>query len=270
MNFFKLGRNGAAIVLVALTATFGFARARAKESSGKTEAGRLAESGEDLFTGQKIFRIQIEIPPKGMATLREYNFSGWGGGEPAERTSVKCTVREGTNTYQEVTVHLKGSAGSFRPVDANPGLTLNFGKYVKSQSFHGLQRFSLNNSVQDPSLLSEQISRELSAAAGVPVPRATQAVVELNGRKLGVYVLVEAYNKQFLARHFNNTKGNLYDGGFVKDIDSQLVKSSGANPNDRSDLEKLALNLEEVAKRGDFHEAKKQIDLFENWLNLQI
>jgi spore coat protein CotH len=104
-----------------------------------------------------------------------------------------------------VAIHLKGSAGSFRPVEDKPALTLNFDKFAPGQRFHGLKKIHLNNSVQDSSYLSEQISRELFLAAGVPTTRATQAKVQLNGRNLGVCVLVEGWNKQFLKRHFNKT-----------------------------------------------------------------
>src|SRR4030095_10780611 len=141
--------------------------------------------------------------------------------------------------YTDVAIHLKGAAGSFRPIDADPSLTLNFDKHVKGQTFHGLQRMSLNNSVQDRSFLNEQICREMFAAADVPVPRATHALVKLNGRDLGLYVLTEAFNKQFLAHHFKNPNGNLYDGGFLKDVTDELEKSSGKNPEDRSDLKRL-------------------------------
>ena len=194
---------------------------------------------EDLFTNTQPFHIQIEIPEAGIQILRGTQSSPWNAsGE--KRPTVKCTVREGNQVYTDVAVHLKGAAGSFRPVDAEPAFTLHFDKYVQKQSFHGLKRLSLNNSVQDPSLLSERICREMFAAAGVPVPRAAHARVGLNGRDLGVYVLTEAFNKQFLARHFQNPDGNLYDGGFLKDVTDPLEKSSGPNPDDRSDLKRLA------------------------------
>jgi hypothetical protein len=102
-----------------------------------------------------------------------------------------------------------------------------------------LEKISLNNSVQDPTYLNEKICRELFAAAGVPVPRADHAVVELNARKLGLYVLTEGFNKQFLRRHFKNAEGNLYDGGFLRDVDQELALSSGNGPKDHSDLQAL-------------------------------
>lgn len=210
------------------------------------KAGKAgSENEENIFTNANVLHIQVEIPEAGLRVLRETEGMRWGGGQQAERPETKCIVREGGKEYKDVAIHLKGAAGSFRPVDDNPALTLNFDKHVKGQRFRGLERISLNNSVQDRSFISEQLCREMFAQAGVPVPRATQVHLELNGRKLGIYVLVEAFNKQFLSRHFKSNKGNLYDGGFLKDITDDLQKSSGANPEDRSDLKRLAKACEE-------------------------
>jgi hypothetical protein len=195
------------------------------------------ELSGDLFTNTAVPHLSIEIPEEGMEVLRAYRWD-WGR-DNSERSNVLATVREGRRVYTNVALHLKGAAGSFRPVDAKPALTLNFDKLAEGQRFHGLQKFHLNNSVQDPTFLCEQISRELFLQAGVPAPRATHVTVELNGRELGLYVLVEGWNKQFLKRHFQDPKGNLYDGGFAKDINSPLQTNSGDDPPDRSDLQAL-------------------------------
>ncbi|MBM3840427.1 MAG: hypothetical protein FJ398_21175 [Verrucomicrobia bacterium] len=191
-----------------------------------------------------LWRIRIEIAPKDVETLRQYHWNGWRGARQ-ERVDVSATVHEGGKTYMNVAIHLKGAAGSFRPFDSKPALTLNFSKNAPGQQFHGFTKISLNNSVQDPSFLAEAISRELFLAAGVPVPRADHATVILNGRDLGLYVLVEGFGKTFLKRHFKNVKGNLYDGGFVQDITGDLDTNSGDNPNDRSDLQRLMAAVSE-------------------------
>lgn len=190
----------------------------------------------DLFDSTNIVKISITIPESGMQALRR---TGWGGGGGGNRPEAKATVSDGSATYKDVALHLKGAAGSFRPVDDRPALTLNFDKHVKGQKFHGLEKLSLNNSLQDPTYISEKLSREVYRKAGVPVPRADYALVTLNGRNLGLYVLVEGYNKQFLGQHFTKTGGNLYDGGFCQDITGDLTVNSGDKPNDRSDLQKL-------------------------------
>src|SRR5687768_18503288 len=103
-----------------------------------------ATRADEFFASTNIVRIRLEIPPAGIAALRR---TSWGHGN--ERPVVRITVREGTTVYTNVTAHLKGAAGSFRPVDQNPGFTLNFDKLAPGQSFHGLEKLSLNNSVQD-------------------------------------------------------------------------------------------------------------------------
>jgi spore coat protein CotH len=170
-----------------------------------------------------------------MASLRG---TGWGNGE--QRPVVKAMIQEGGVLYTNVAVHLKGAAGSFRSVDDDPCFTLNFEKFAPSQSFHGLHKLSLNNSVQDPSYMTERICRELFEAAGVPAPRAGYAKLQLNGRDLGLRVMVEGWSKQFLKRYFKDTRGNLYDGGFLQDITDPLEVNSGDNPKDHSDLRSLA------------------------------
>jgi hypothetical protein len=241
--------------------------------TAKTGKGKHVQPTENIFTNSQVLRIEIEIPEAGMQTLRAYNWQGFagGGGDEQKRPTAKATVREGGKTYTDVAIHLKGAAGSFRPVDSNPALTLNFDKNVKGQTFHGLERISLNNSVQDRSLLNEQICRELFLAAGVAVPRATQARVQLNGRDLGVHVLVEGANKQFLAGHFKNPNGNLYDGGFLRDVTDNLDKSSGANPNDRSDLQRLAdAAMAPAATRLDSLSKVLDLDQFITYLALDV
>lgn len=200
---------------------------------------KLAQAGDDLFTRREIRKIQIEIPEGGMAQLRTQR--EWErNANPDERPSVQATIREGSAVYTNVALHLKGAQGSFRPVDQNPCFTLNFDRYVRSQRFHGLQKISLNNSVEDPTFLTEKICRELFLKAGVPIPRSDFAVVELNGRPLGLYTLVEGWNKQFLKRHFAKADGNLYDSGFIRDVTARLDQTSGEKSLEQSDLKALA------------------------------
>ncbi|HVR76472.1 MAG TPA: CotH kinase family protein, partial [Planctomycetota bacterium] len=188
-----------------------------------------------LFDDLRILRIEVEISPESEAVLGGWKWRR----RSSPRPQVKATVREGGRVYRDVALHLKGSAGSFRPIDENPGMTLKFDKHVPEQRFHGLKKLSLNNSVQDASYLSEKICREIFLEAGVPAPRAAHALVTLNTEDLGLYVLVEGANKQFLKRHFPNTSGNLFDGGFLQDITEHLDVNSGDHPEDHSSLERL-------------------------------
>ena len=190
----------------------------------------LKEPGADIFAASSsVLRFKIEIAETNLDLLRI---------EP--RRFVPASVREGELVYTNVAVHLKGAAGSFRSIDDKAALTLSFGKFLPRQRFHGLQKIHLNNSVQDPSFSTEYICGGLFHAAGVPAPRVTNARVWLNGRDLGFYVLIEGFTSDLLGRYFKHTKGNLYDGGFLKDVTDQLDKESGGDNKDESDLKALA------------------------------
>lgn len=192
-------------------------------------ASRKPDLSDILFGKGLIPELKIQVAEPELEKLRANN-----------RKYVRCTIVEnGKTTFKNVAVKLKGAAGSFRDFDDRPALTLNASKFNKGQLFHGLNKFHLNNSVQDPSYANEWLCEELFRAAGVPATRVTHARVWLNDRDVGLYVLKEGFDSTFLQRHFQDPDGNLYDGGFVQDIDAELEKDSGEGVDDRSDLIEL-------------------------------
>lgn len=229
----------------------------AKPKEGKN--GGKAKHGEDIFAELFIPHVELEIPKEGINRLRRDG-----------RTYVKATIREGTTVYTNVAIRLKGGPGSFRPIDDRPSFTVNFDKFEEGQKFHGLKKIHLNNSPQDPSLLSEKMSRELFDAAGVPTPRAGHAAVRLNGRPMGVYVLIEGVNKQFLKRYFSDVTGNVYDGHSGSDVTDSLPTDSGDNPDDHWRLKALAAAVRRpAATRLSSLENVLDIDRFLSFLAME-
>ena len=214
-----------------------------------------------LFTQSNVLRLRLEIAKPDLDSLRKN-----------PRKYVKVTLREGDAVFEDVGVHLKGSAGSFRQVDDKPGLTFNMAAFEASSRFHGLRKFHLNNSVQDGSCLSEFVSGELFRAAGVPAARAGLALVELNGRKLGLYVFLESMDRDFLARDFHNTKGNLYGQAGGCEITDAIERMEGRGPLDRADLKGLAAAINEPnpAKRWERVQKALDVDRFLSFMALEV
>jgi hypothetical protein len=206
----------------------------------------------DTFFGRgEIPRLKIEIAESELERLNQNH-----------REYVRATLIENDKSkYQSVGIKLKGAAGSFRGLDDRPALTLNFDKFRDGQKFHGLDKIHLNNSVQDASYLNEIICSELFLAAGVPTPRTTHARVWLNGRDLGFYVLKEGFDKTFLKRYFKDPTGNLYDSGFLQEIDAGLEKDSGEGPDDRSDLAALANAARDMNRERRFKRLAELLDV---------
>ncbi len=230
-----------------------------KSSESASTPGKPHPS-DHLFSGP-ILRFELETDRAGMDSLRR---------EP--RQSVPATLRIGSNSWESVGIRVKGAAGSTRSIDDLPALTLNIDKFKKGQKFHGLEKIHLNNSVQDPSRMSEIVCADLYRRAGIPATRASHALVSLNGRNLGLYVLKEGFDKTFLRRHFKDPSGNLYDGGFLQEIDQDLELDSGKEPPDRNDLRALAqvCHLRDAIQRRKGLEQWLDVDRFITYTALQI
>ena len=172
-------------------------------------------AGEDLFATHPVWRIEIELTPQNIDRLRTES-----------RKYVPASIRAFGEVFRDVGVHLKGT-GSYRPIDDKPSFTLDFAKFVRGQELQGLQKIHLNNAVQDTTYLKEQIAGELFRAAHVPVPRVAHALVTLNGRELGLYVIKEGFTQEFLSRHFERADGNLYDTDEGHDVDQHMKRHLG-------------------------------------------
>jgi len=206
--------------------------------------------GDDIFKDVFIPKIQIKVSSPGVSGLSH-----------SPRRYVRATIEEGGQTYTNVAVRLKGGPGSFRPLQETPAFTINFDKFAEGQTFHGLKKIHLNNSVQDRTYLKEKISRELFEAAGVPAPRAGNAIVKFNDDSPRMCVLVEGVNKQFLKRYFKDTGGNIYDGHSGSDVNGDMPTNDGENPRDKSRLRALARAAQESDLQSRMGSLEKTLDV---------
>ncbi|NOY91758.1 MAG: hypothetical protein GXP55_11230 [Deltaproteobacteria bacterium] len=173
---------------------------------------------EQLFRPDHVLEISITLAPADWAALRAQpdrlgipNISC--GAQPLERAysyfSGEITV-DGV-TVGNVGIRKKGGFGSIS--NQRPGLKIKASKFVRGQRIFGLKRLTLNNNVQDPTLVSQCLGYGLFAQAGIPAARCSFAHVTVNGQDLGIYSNVETLKKSFLRRHFADVTGRLYESG---------------------------------------------------------
>jgi hypothetical protein len=208
-------------------------------------------AAKEIFNNNTVLRLHIEIGKHDLEALRWDN-----------RKEIRADVYEQTNTWRDVSLHIKGSAGSRRAIDDKPSLTLNFSKLTSDKRFHGLRKIHLNNSIQDQSYLCENICSELFRNAGVPSARVSFATVSINGIEKGLYVLNEGFTKDMIGMYFKNTKGNLYESGFLRDVDEPLEKhGGGGDVQDWSDLKALASAAQLLDEQTRWRELNRLLDV---------
>ncbi len=204
---------------------------------------------EALFDPDRVIDVKIELDPDDWDELR-YEGRGMammfsGCKEGFEYTYFEATATIDGEKLEHVAIRKKGYLGSLSVL--KPSLKLNFGRLNVGQTYSGMKRITLNNDRQDPSHTHQVMSYALFREAGVVAPRCNFARVTVNGMDLGIYSHVESIKKPFLARHFDDDGGNLYEGqgadfcaervsDFERKTNETDLVPGGTEP-DRSDLQ---------------------------------
>lgn len=203
-----------------------------------------------LFPRDRVLDVQITMAPADWAALRSQP-------RPSDLSDTTCarqptapgytyypaTIAIDGATTAQVGLRKKGNLGSLSTT--RPGLRVKANEYVPGQRIAGLEVLTLNNNHQDDALISQCLGYELFAAAGLPASRCAFAHVRVNGEDLGVYSHVESVREEFLARHFADATGNLYESGgdFVVGGTGGFQPKTNSTAPDCSDLDRVVTAL---------------------------
>jgi len=196
-------------------------------------AGGQGADGSWLYDPTQVTEIDLKATDAALAQLAA---------TPDEYVDAAITLRNGENAYgpYAVGVKLKGHA-SFRTLDGKAAFKVKFAHSISGQKFQGLKSLTLNNMVQDPSMLAEAASSLLMQAVGAPTARVGYAFVRLNGTAYGLYSDVETLDNVWTKRWFPSLQ-HLYEANYANDVGpgcaSEFELQEGA-ATDLSDLEAL-------------------------------
>lgn len=163
-------------------------------------------SGE-LYSLEQIQQFELSIDAAGLESLAG-----------APKTYVAAEFRHGDVVLSRVGVKIRGSS-TLATMAEKPSLEIKFNKFVKGQRFAGLESLTLNNQKSDPTLVRELLCYGLFRDFGLVAPQVGYAEVAINGQPYGLYSNVETIDDPFLARNFDNPRGNLYEANDRIDLD---------------------------------------------------
>lgn len=168
-----------------------------------------AQSADELFASQTLQRLDLWV-----------NSADW----------EKLKVDFQSNTYYPADVIWSGqtvrnvgirSRGRGSRSGNKPGLRVDFDHYASGQKFLGLKSFVLDNLTQDPSGIHETVAAGFYARLGVPVSRELHTRLYVNNDYAGLYAIVEAVDKDLLARVFGSIDGNVQNDGYLYEFKYQ-------------------------------------------------
>jgi spore coat protein CotH len=182
--------------------------------------------------------------------------------ESAPETEVPATMTYrdgGAERSYAVTVHVKGQLGSGRSVNDKAAFKI---KLAKGERFLGQEHLTLNNMVQDPTMLREALGYQVYEAAGVAVPRTGYVRLMVNGQDYGLYLNVETIDPLFLERRFGDAAGILYEGAYGVDLREKDVEKFQLHEGSDPDHAQLLALIHAVEAPGDgvFYGADAPVD----------
>ena len=215
-----------------------------------------------LFNPLVVNQIDMTMTPEAeealRADLRTY--------QPA---TITITTPLGKTKSYAVGVHVKGGWGSFRSLDEKAAFKVKVNYSVKGQTIYGVKKFTLNNMVQDASMLHEAVSYRLFRAMGVAAPRVGYANVSLNGRNYGLHSNIETYDKPMLKRWFPTGTELLYEGAYGVEVGPDLEVDEGSIT-DRSEVTQLRDWNNSLSGKAWYDTIRTKVDLNQMIMNWAV
>ncbi len=169
-----------------------------------------------VFDPLLVKRIDLTLPAQTLGFFQNGN-----PGDLYRQATFSISAKNAAGTTVKssspmaVGIRLKTGFGSYRAFGNmdNPGKSsfkIKFNDSVQGQRLDGLAKLTLNNMVQDPTLVHEWASYTLFRAMGIPAPRVGYATVYINNKLWGFYLTLEPYDDVSLSWNYPKTQ-HLYE-----------------------------------------------------------
>jgi len=162
-----------------------------------------AQTQDELFDDTTVHDIHLRLSDRDWTALRvnvnEDTFY------PADLVWNGLTVRN-------VALRQRGLGSR---TASKPNLRVDVNRYVSDQRFVGLTAFNLDNVYSDASMMRDPLAMKVFQRMGVPAPRQVHARLFVNDTFAGVYVVVEAVDRRFIARVFGDSEAAVESGGYL-------------------------------------------------------
>lgn len=162
-----------------------------------------AQTTTDLFDATTLRRIDLQLHSSDWLKLRE-NF--------LTNTYYPVDFVWNGQTVRNAGVRSRGR-GSRHP--HKPGLKIDFDQYSTNQKFLGLKSLVLDNLTQDASGIHETVAMAFLTRLGIPAPREAHVRLYVNNEYIGLYAVVEAIDKDMLARVYGSIGDDVQNDGWL-------------------------------------------------------
>lgn len=115
--------------------------------------------------------------------------------------------------YKNVGIRGKGNTSLSTVSSMNSdrySFKVEFDHYDSSNTYHGLDKLSLNNLIQDSTMMKDYLTYTMMNEFGAAAPLCSFVYITVNGEDWGLYLAVEGVEDSFLKRNYGSNYGELY------------------------------------------------------------
>ena len=172
------------------------------EAAGGQAVGTVMGYEDKLFNTATVHTVEIEMEDweSFLATCESEEYS-------------VCNVTIDGESYHNVAIRGKGNTSLSNVSAMNSdrySFKVEFDHYDSSVSYHGLDKLSLNNIIQDNTYLKDYLTYQMMKEFGVTTPLCSFVYITVNGEEWGLYLAVEGVEESFLQRNYGSHYGELY------------------------------------------------------------
>ena len=124
-----------------------------------------------------------------------------------------CDLLVDGEAFQNVGIRGKGntSLSTVSSMDSERySFKIEFDQYESGKTYHGQDKLSLNNLIQDSTYLKDYLTYRMMKEFGVAAPLCSFVWITVNGEDWGLYLAIEAVEDAFLQRNYGSGYGQLY------------------------------------------------------------
>lgn len=126
---------------------------------------------------------------------------------------VVCDLVIDNESYHNVAIRAKGNTSLTQVASYGNdrySFKVEFDHYDSTISYHGLDKLSLNNIIQDNTYMKDYLTYQMMGYFGVDAPLCSYVYITVNGEDWGLYLAVEGVEESFLERNYGSDYGELY------------------------------------------------------------
>lgn len=191
----------------------------------------FVDESQVFFQLYKMPEIDIFLSQQAIESLKA---------QPRVWTDAKLQFidENGDSEIIDVGIHIKGKIGSFKPYGQKSAWKIKLNWKDPEYRFFGKKKLTLNNMVQDASMIHEVLSYTISRSYGIPSPRTGYVWVKVNGEDFGLYLNVETYDDCLLDLWLPSTK-HLFEAEYGLDFKVGNASKFEVDEGDLTDVSDL-------------------------------